>query len=80
MRDIGILDGDTVVIEPRHSARNGEVVVALIDGVQATLKRIEQLPGEVRLHSENPGHPVQRYRPDQVTIQGIVVAQFRRYR
>ena len=80
MRDIGILDGDTVVVEPRHSARNGEVVVALIDGVHATLKRIEQLPGEVRLHAENPAHAVQRYRPDQVTIQGIVVAQFRRYR
>ena len=80
MRDIGILDGDTVVVEPRHSARNGEVVVALIDGMHATLKRIEQLPGEVRLHAENPSHPVQRYRPDQVAIQGIVVAQFRRYR
>jgi len=80
MRDIGILDGDTVIVEPRHSARNGEVVVALIDGNHATLKRIEQLPGEVRLHAENPVHPVQRYRPDQVTIQGIVVAQFRRYR
>ena len=80
MRDIGILDGDTVVIEPRHSARNGEVVVALIDGAHATLKRIEQLPNEVRLHAENPAHPVQRYRPDQVTVQGIVVAQFRRYR
>jgi len=80
MRDIGILDGDTVVVEPRHSARNGEVVVALIDGAHATLKRIEQLPGEVRLHAENPAHPIQRYRPDQITIQGIVVAQFRRYR
>ena len=40
----------------------------------------KQLPNEVRLHAENQGHPVQRYRPDQVTIQGIVVAQFRRYR
>jgi repressor LexA len=80
MRDVGILDGDVVVVEPRQRADDGEVVVALIDGGEATLKRIEQMPGEVRLHSENPAHPVQRYRPSQVAIQGVLVAQFRRYR
>jgi len=80
MRDVGILHGDIVIVEPRAHARNGEVVVALIDGSDATLKRIEQVPDEVRLHAENPAHPVQRYRPDRVTIQGVLVAQFRRYR
>jgi repressor LexA len=79
MRDIGILDGDVVVVEPRGSARNGEVVVALIEGVDATLKRIEQVPGEVRLYAENPDFAPQRYRPDQVQIQGVLVAALRRY-
>lgn len=79
MRDIGILDGDVVVVEPRNSARNGEVVVALIEGVDATLKRIEQVPGEVRLYAENPDYAPQRYRPDQVQIQGVLVAALRRY-
>jgi repressor LexA len=79
MRDIGILDGDVVIVEPRESARNGEVVVALIDGVEATLKRIEQVPGEVRLYAENPDYAPQRFRPDQVQIQGVLVAALRRY-
>jgi repressor LexA len=79
MRDAGILDGDVVVIEPRQSARNGETVVALIDGEAATLKRIEQRPGVVLLHAENPAFPPQRYAPEQVQIQGVVVAALRRY-
>ncbi len=79
MRDTGILDGDIVVIEPRQSARNGETVVALIDGEAATLKRIEQHPGVVLLHAENPAFPPQRYAPEQVQIQGVVVAALRRY-
>jgi repressor LexA len=79
MRDAGILDGDVVVIEPRQNARNGETVVALIDGESATLKRIEQRPGVVLLHAENPAFPPQRYTPEQVQIQGVVVAALRRY-
>lgn len=79
MRDAGILDGDLVVVEARSSARNGEMVVALVDGEAATLKRIEQKPGEVLLHAENPSYPPQRYAPERVAIQGVVVAQLRRY-
>ena len=79
MRDAGILDGDLVVVESRNSARNGEMVVALVDGEAATLKRIEQKPGEVLLHAENPNYPPQRYAPERVAIQGVVVAQLRRY-
>jgi repressor LexA len=80
MRDAGILDGDVVVIEPRSHARNGETVVALIDGEQATLKRIEQRPDQTVLHAENSEFEPQRYQPDRVQIQGVVVAQLRRYR
>lgn len=79
MRDAGILDGDVVVVEQRQHARNGETVVALIDGESATLKRIEQTPGEIVLHAENPAYAPQRYRPEQVAIQGVLVAALRRY-
>jgi repressor LexA len=79
MRDAGILDGDVVVVEQRQHARNGETVVALIDGESATLKRIEQTPGEIVLHPENPAYAPQRYRPEQVAIQGVLVAALRRY-
>jgi repressor LexA len=79
MRDAGILDGDVVVVEQRQHARNGETVVALIDGESATLKRIEQTPAEIVLHPENPAYAAQRYRPDQVAIQGVLVAALRRY-
>lgn len=79
MRDAGILDGDHIVLERRETARNGEIVVALIDDREATLKRIEQRPGEVLLHPENPDHQPQRYPPDRVRIQGVLVGQMRRY-
>jgi len=80
MIEDGILDGDWVVIEPRTQARDGEVVVALIDGAEATLKRIEQRPGQVVLHPANARHAAQVYAPDQVQIQGVLVGQMRRYR
>lgn len=79
MVDEGILDGDWVVIEQREHARNGEIVVALVDSAEATLKRIEQKRGEVVLHPANPAHKAQRYRPEQIAIQGILVGQMRRY-
>lgn len=79
MRDVGILDGDIVVIESRQTAKNGELVVALVDNSETTLKRIEQKPGEVLLHAENPAYAPQRYVPDRVTIQGVVVGSIRRY-
>jgi repressor LexA len=80
MVDAGILDGDYVVVEQCDSARNGEVVVALVDGTAATLKRIEQRPGEVVLHPANPQLSPQRYRPEQVMVQGVLVGQMRTYR
>lgn len=79
MIDDGIHDGDWVVVEHREHARDGEVVVALIDNEAATLKRIEQRPDEVILHPANADHAPQRYAPDQVTVQGVVVGQMRRY-
>lgn len=79
MIDEGILDGDWVVIEQRDHARNGEIVVALVDGSEATLKRIEQRPGQLVLHPANANLKPLTYAPDRVQIQGVLVGQMRRY-
>lgn len=79
MIDEGILDGDWVIVEHRDHARNGELVVALIDEAEATLKRIEQRPGMVVLYPSNAAYEPMRYAPQQVRIQGVVVGQMRRY-
>jgi len=80
MIEDGILDGDWVVIEQRDHARDGEVVVALIDGEEATLKRIEQRPGRVLLHPANGAMRPLEYAAERVRIQGVLVGQMRRYR
>lgn len=79
MIDAGILDGDWVVIEQRDQARDGELVVALIDGEEATLKRIEQTPDGCILHPANAALEPLRYAPERVRIQGVVVGQMRAY-
>ncbi len=79
MIEDGIFDGDHIVIEQRNQARNGEIVVALIDGTDATLKRIEQKPGRVILHPANANMKPMQFSPDQVQIQGVLVGQMRRY-
>ena len=80
MIEAGILHGDWVVIEARQSARNGEIVVALINGEEVTLKTLEQTPGKILLHPANKEMETQVYRPEQVEIQGVLIAQMRRYR
>jgi repressor LexA len=80
MIEDGILDGDWVVIERRSHARDGEIVVALIEGSEATLKHIEQRPGEIILHPANSSMQSMRYPIDQVEIQGVLVGQMRSYR
>ncbi len=80
MMEAGILDGDLLVISQRSHARNQEIVVALVDGTETTLKRIEQRPGRVTLHPENPDFEPLTYHPDRVQIQGVLVGQMRSYR
>ena len=80
MCEAGILDGDYVVIEQRDSARNGEIVVALVNREEVTLKRIEQQPGRVILHPANADMEPMDYAPDAVQIQGILRGLLRRYR
>ena len=79
MVEAGILDGDLVVIEQRDHARNDEIVVALIDGCETTVKRIQQSPGKVTLYPANHTLEPMEYPPDQVQIQGVVVGQMRSY-
>ncbi|MEJ2321358.1 MAG: transcriptional repressor LexA [Gammaproteobacteria bacterium] len=79
MIEEGILDGDLVVIEQTSTARNGDIVVALVDEAEATLKRIEQKPGEVILHPANSSLQPMHYSPDQVRIQGKLIGQLRTY-
>ncbi len=79
MQGAGILDGDWVVVQQSDTARNGEIVVALIDGSEVTLKRIEQSATQLTLHAENPDYSSQNFAPDRVAVQGRVVAQMRRY-
>ena len=81
MIDEGILDGDYVVIEQRDSARNGEIVVALVENGEATLKRIRlRSDGQVELIPANHMLQTLVYPAERVAIQGVVVGQLRRYR
>ena len=79
MIEEGILDGDWVVIEQRDTARNGEIVVALVRDGEATLKRLEKKSDEIILHPANSHMQSQHYHPSEVRIQGILVGQMRSY-
>lgn len=80
MIEDGIFDGDWVIIEQRTQARNGEIVVALIDKADATLKHIEQYPHETVLIPANKNMQAMRFQPQQVEIQGVLVGQMRSYK
>ena len=80
MIEEGIFDGDWIVVERRDYARNGEIVVALIGGAEATLKRIQQRPGAIILYPANKDLEPMSYPPEQVQIQGVLVGQMRAYR
>ncbi|MCG6860176.1 MAG: transcriptional repressor LexA [Chromatiaceae bacterium] len=80
MCEVGILDGDLVVIEQRDYARNGEIVVALVRGEEATLKRILQEPERTILYPENSAMHAMELAPHEVQIQGVLVGQMRSYR
>ena len=79
MINAGIFDGDQVIIEKRNDAKNGEIVVALIDNNEATLKRIYKRGQQLALQPENPSFKTIIYGPDRVQIQGILKQLFRKY-
>lgn len=80
MIDIGILDGDIVVIQPQNTAQFGDIVVALIDEQEATLKRFKKLKdGRIELSPENQDLKPMIYDASRVKVQGILVGQLRSY-
>jgi len=80
MMDVGILDGDTVILRKQETARKGDIVVALIDGQEATLKRLgKSAGGMVELKPENSSMTTMHYAVERVSFQGVLVGQLRSY-
>ncbi|MEO6114386.1 MAG: transcriptional repressor LexA [Sphingomicrobium sp.] len=79
MVEEGILDGDFALIRRVDTARDGEIVVALIDEAEATLKTFRREGQMIRLDPANRRYEAQRYHPDQITIQGRLAGLIRRY-
>ena len=79
MIEAGINDGDIVVIEEGGTAQNGDIVVALVEGHEATLKRLRRKGGMIALEAANPAYETRMFRDDQVTVQGRLVGLIRSY-
>jgi repressor LexA len=79
MIDAGILDGDTVVIKKQDTAESGDIVVALIDDEEATLKRLRKRGASIALEAANPAYETRIFGPDRVAIQGRLISLVRKY-
>ena len=79
MIDEQIRDGDYVIVEDRRTADNGEMVIALLNGADVTLKKLYREQGRIRLQPANPAIEPILVPADQVQIQGVVVGVLRRY-
>jgi len=75
----GILDGDVVMIKRTDTAESGDIVVALVDNEEATLKRLRKRGNSIALEAANPAYETRIFGPDRVRIQGKLVAMVRRY-
>jgi repressor LexA len=79
MVEAGILDGDTVIIQRCDTAENGAIVVALVDNVEVTLKRLRQRGASIALEPANKNYETRIFGPDRVKVQGRLVGLLRRY-
>jgi repressor LexA len=79
MINAGILDGDTVILQEVNTANTGEIVVALVDDSEATLKRLRRRGDSIALEAANPAYETRLYGSDRVKIQGKLVGLIRRY-
>ncbi len=79
MIEAGILDGDTVVIKKQDVADTVDIVVALIDEEEATLKRLRKRGASIALEAANPAYETRIFGPDRVRIQGKLISLVRRY-
>ena len=79
MIDAGIHEGDIVIIKRTSSADNGDIVVALVEKEEATLKRVRKRGASIALEAANPNYETRIFGPDQVDIQGRLVGLIRKY-
>ncbi len=79
MIEAGIFDGDTVIIRNASTANPGEIVVALVDEEEATLKRFRRKGASIALEAANPAYETRIFGPDRVKVQGKLVGLIRRY-
>jgi repressor LexA len=79
MINAGILDGDTVIIQESDTANTGEIIVALVDNNEATLKRLRRRGDSIALEAANPAYETRLYGADRVKVQGKLVGLIRRY-
>ena len=79
MIDAGINDGDVVVIREGITADNGDIVVAIVEGYEATLKRFRRKGSAIALEAANPAYETRVFRGDQVKVQGRLVGLIRTY-
>ena len=79
MIEAGIFDGDTVVIRKGDTAGNGDIVVALVDDEEATLKRLRRKGVSIALEAANPAYETRIFGPDRVRVQGRLVGLMRKY-
>ena len=79
MIDEGIYDGDTIIINKQPEIKNGDIIVALIDKEEATLKKFRKKGDSIALEPANKNYKTQIYGPDRITIQGKMSALIRKY-
>ncbi|MBI5262022.1 MAG: transcriptional repressor LexA [Bradyrhizobium sp.] len=79
MVDAGILDGDTVLVQRNETANTGDIVVALIDDEEATLKRFRRRGASIALEPANTAYEVRILPPNRVKIQGRLIGLYRKY-
>ena len=79
MIEAGIFDGDTVVIRKGDAAINGDIVVALVDEEEATLKRLRKKGESIALEAANPAYETRIFGPDRVRVQGKLIGLLRKY-
>ncbi|MFD0987241.1 transcriptional repressor LexA [Methyloligella solikamskensis] len=79
MIEAGILEGDTIIVRRSDTADNGDIVVALVDEEEATLKRLRRRGDSIALEAANPAYETRIFGPDRVRVQGRLVGLIRRY-
>jgi len=79
MIEAGILEGDTIIVRRCEDATNGDIIVALVDEEEATLKRLRRRGDSVALEAANPSYETRIFGPDRVRVQGRLVGLIRRY-